>query len=270
MRDQHTQPWKKIAESWLKFGDGPRPSKQNIADMEQLMLEATKGQETVRALVMGSTPEIRDMLARHNTVEVTLIDVNVEMTLAMTEVMKEEAKDEVWMIADWRTGPLRENYYDVAFGDFIKGNLPFDQQPALYGHIASLLKDKGVYIERVFSYEDEIVIPVDDIVKEFSGKEPSYTTAQELWGRLCFMTGGEDRNHSGRAVRLLAEYTNLPNIPAYIDIINEMIQPGKVWTYELPWEQDKVPITTYFDIEKEVPDDTFFKDMTKVYMFCKK
>ncbi len=268
----HTEPWRKIAETWHKLGPGPRPSKGNIRTFEALLKKYTKGKKHPRVLVMGSTPEIRDMLAKHRNVQVTLVDVNIEMTLAMTELMKQSSDREVWTRASWLTAPLPPASFDVVFGDYIKGNLKFKDQFILYKNIASWLKPKGVFVERVFSYfpETSTVADVEPIIKKYSKIKPTWQKVTDLWMQIMFLTQPYSKHPATKtAFDILDKYQHVPHMKTYRKMIFSILPPGKVWDYNKKWKDDQKSITTSLKIIDELPDDTFNKTRTRIIV-CKR
>ena len=88
IQKQFVKPWKKISENWELLSPPARPSKKNILDYEELLLPAIQGVRNPKILVLGATPEIRDFLSKLKNVEVTICDINIEMILAMTKLLK--------------------------------------------------------------------------------------------------------------------------------------------------------------------------------------
>jgi len=269
MKDTFTTPWKRIAQTWKAFGPGARPSKGNIKTFEKWILKYTRGKKSPRVLVMGATPEIRDMLARHRHVQVTILDVNLEMMRAMTELMRESSEREVWVRADWLTAPLEHGYFDVVIGDYIKGNLPYAKQPALYHNIAHWLKPNGVYMERIYSWFPELRIhDIGPVIARFSKRKPALRQATNLWHYVMFLTqpGNKDPK-TNTAFAVLDRYASVPNMKTYRNMLYDLMPPGKSWAYHKPWKEDQKPVTASFKILEEAPDDTLLKDRTRLFVF---
>jgi len=260
MKENFSQPWKKIAETWKRFGPGARPSRQNIKDMEKFLLPYIKNKKVAHVLVMGATPEIRDMLASYKNIEVTLLDMNLEMMLAMTDLMKRKNKQENWMVGNWLTAPLQHNYFDAVLADFTKGNLPYDRQPLLYQHIAEMLKPGGALIERLYSrFKDTPVYDVEKLLKKYSRIKPTHRSAGELWNYLVFMIHRDPVSPSDRPYQILEKYKDWPHMKEYKKLMYDLVPPGKMWHYGRGWEYEKRPVLKYFTIKDKRPDNTVYK-----------
>lgn len=260
-----TEPWKKIAQTWKNFSDNSRPSKQNIKDFERFILPVLQ-KDHPKVLVMGSTPELRDMLARHSNVAVTTLDANQEMTKAMTELMTEKTDREEWVKGDWLDMPFEDNTFDAVVADYIKGNIPFKKQSLLYKQIARVLKPDGIFVERMFSrFPHSKTLNVEDVIEKYSKLDPTYRTAEELWGYLMYMTHDDIICPSDRPFEILKKYEDVPNMKEYTTLIHNLVGPGKVWEYGRPWEEDKKPVTEHFEIVDKAEDDTLFKDWTYIF-----
>lgn len=148
-QEKFTQPWKEFAMRWQKYYTPPgRPSKQAIKVYKRFVIKAIKGVRNPKGLVFGSTPELRDLLAELG-LEVTIIDINLEMILAMSELTKRKNLDEIIVKADWLSNPLDSHYYDVVLGDLVLSNIPPKKQPNFLKEIKRLLKQNGHWITKL-------------------------------------------------------------------------------------------------------------------------
>lgn len=82
--EQTSHPWSRIAQDWERYFTVPsRPSAEEVAQYRRWV-----GRSDIprRALVLGATPELRDVLFECG-LEVHVIDMSLEMVLAMTELL---------------------------------------------------------------------------------------------------------------------------------------------------------------------------------------
>ncbi len=264
--DTHTQPWKKIANTWKNIGIGSRPSRHIIQAMERFFLRATRGKKTVQALVFGATPEIRSMLAKYPNTTVTVLDVNLEMMRAMAELMTKHPRREIWVRANWLDAPLAEHYYDVTFGDYIKGNVPYKDQPALYRQIHHLLKPGGSHIERLFSFfPDAPRYGLEAIIDRYSKMKPTFQHATDLFGYLVFLTHNDSLCTTDRMFRILHDVRSRPHMKEYDRLIRQIIVPGKTWSHGIPWSRDQRTVIRYFTLSDRADDDTVFHKWSHVF-----
>lgn len=117
---------------WEKYTPPVRPSEQDMLTirerLERVLAETGATEERkAQVLVLGSTPETRNMLAGLPNVRVTLMDYMLQMTVAMTEMVTADPFDEVWIKGDWLNAPLPEHYFDAVISDLVLSNLPLGQ-----------------------------------------------------------------------------------------------------------------------------------------------
>ena len=100
--------WPQISWPW-------RPSPQDLQFWSKYLRKIkTKNR---RGIILGSTPEIRDLLAR-NKIETILLDRNPEMPKAMGIFMKTKGYKTKYVYGDWQRVDeyFPENYFDVVLG----------------------------------------------------------------------------------------------------------------------------------------------------------
>lgn len=154
--------WRDIVPRWQRYGPPARPSAQDIARLRERMRRLLPPEggpaPAAQVLVLGSTPEIRDMLARLEGVFVTLIDRVLPMMQAMTEMMTVDPPEEVWIRGDWLTAPLPAGYFDVVLSDLVLGNLAPDDQRRLIARVRDVLKPSGRWLCRADCVDEHSVI----------------------------------------------------------------------------------------------------------------
>ena len=189
--------WKQIADMWNNYFAPPsRISNEEIKNYRNWLEKANENKESKKALVLGATPEIRDILKECNY-EVTIIDINTEMILAMTSLLKTKNPDEIFVKANWLDNPLADNYFDVVVGDAILPNIPLKDRTRLLLKINRLLKSDGIFITRAFYIPDKKPFrSVEEILEHFSKKEPNIQSALEMVLELHILTYDSD-DHLG-------------------------------------------------------------------------
>ena len=106
----------------------------------------------VKVLLLGSTPEIRDMVLGYgDKVELVVCDANIEMILAMSSLMKskEMSSKELWLKCSWLDIPIEKEYFDIIFGDAVMHNLPLELHLKFLEKQGSLLKKGGFFVQRM-------------------------------------------------------------------------------------------------------------------------
>ena len=149
--NKFSEPWIEFANRWKKYYQCPgKPTPGAVKTYKKFILATIKGlRKKPKGLVLGATPELRDLLNRLNF-EVTIIDISMEMILAMTELMKTKNAEEIIVKGDWLTNPLAANYYDIVIGDLVLNNVPKEKQSQFIKKIYKLLKPHGSFISKIF------------------------------------------------------------------------------------------------------------------------
>ena len=143
--------WRKLAKTWQCFTSPIRPTAVEINIMERFCRNCLK-QPRVRVLLLGATPEIRDMLSRYRNASVTLLDKNQEMIIAMTKLMKSEGRSETHLFADWLRAHLRTNYYNIIIGDSIFASIQPQFRAQFLAKVHRWIKQNGVFVIRAANY----------------------------------------------------------------------------------------------------------------------
>ena len=147
MANRYANPWKGFAERWDEYYTAPgRPTE----DEKRIFLHYIKktGIKRPKALVLGATPELRDVLAKANA-DVTLIDINKKMIDEMTKLRKIRSRERK-VVGDWLDMPFEDRKFDIVMGDLVQGNIPRSKKDAFMKEIARVLKKEGYLISRIW------------------------------------------------------------------------------------------------------------------------
>jgi len=126
--------WRKVEAPW-------RPSRGEIKFWEGKVKEAAK-RKGAKALVLGATPEIRDMLVKYK-LDVTLIDLDPQVKRAADRLIKRRNKKEKLVKADWLKMPLPSDYFDIVIGDGNFENISLGKHNLFYRNIWRVVKPDG-------------------------------------------------------------------------------------------------------------------------------
>lgn len=169
----NVNPWEYMCKRWNMFAPPGRPSYEDIRIMKEMLNNAIDMSESnISVLLLGATPEIRDMLAENKRITTTLVDITMDMIISMQHLMKNEVDNEIWVKSNWIDVPLEHSYYDVVISDLVICNVPFELHDSFYGKIVSLLKPQGHWINRAYSIDENTVIrSLENLLQEYSKKE---------------------------------------------------------------------------------------------------
>lgn len=146
--------WTENARKWPFIGPPWRPSPGDIAVYRRLIGARLPG----RSLLLGATPELRDLLAEHaGTMPKPLI---VDMSRVMLEAMSEltrraRPENEAWLVCDWCEANLPERAFDVILADMIWWTVSVPAQAVLRDSIFRRLAPGGSSC-RAFAFSTRI------------------------------------------------------------------------------------------------------------------
>lgn len=277
-KDFFASPWKKVADNWAKYYTPPgRPSPEDCKRYADYIRRATNG-KPARALVLGATPEIRNALHKF-PIEVTVLDINLEMILAMNRSVKDGDQDIV-VRNDWTGDLLADNYYDIVLGDLTWGNVPRELWGKYNKNLSRMLKKDGFLIHRVTMIPDGWKIqPIGETLKYF-GKLP-YTSQRHM--ELFFHLLTDSFNPTAKTISwddvkndLLPFWRNGKmvkgkNIPGVALLLKRLFafwgDVSKFWQTDYP-QILRNEIEPYFSIVEESISKDYLYGETSPFWFC--
>ena len=122
----------------------------------------------LRAAVLGSTPEFRDLLAQCGAMETIVFDRDLpfhrrttEMTLPLTRTT------ERLVLGDWlETLPDHEAAFDFLLSDLTAGNVPYSSRAQFYASIRRALRPGGIFVDRLLLHDFEL-LPLDRLDRKY-------------------------------------------------------------------------------------------------------
>lgn len=176
--ETHTQ--KGIEKSWGAKKNVERRAKRGKASsgpdektlaVERRFIEIASGnKKKIRTLILGATPEIRD-LALSMGHETVAVDISPRLTLALTNVMKhKDDSNNIFMVGDWLKLHkfLEKDSFDIVLGDLSVNNLPYNLWDDFFKSLSYVMKKDGCFIPRhpVFNYPTK-ARTCDEVIQEF-------------------------------------------------------------------------------------------------------
>lgn len=140
--------WNINGKKWEKIGPPWRPSKGDLKNYHHLSRSKFRG----TILILGSTPEIRDLIARNHKTgkNPVLVDMNLSMLEKMSHFLVDaKPENETWIVADWCDAPFSHGYFDLILADMTWWVISVKKQKVLAKKIATWLKPDGKFISRV-------------------------------------------------------------------------------------------------------------------------
>lgn len=147
------QAWKNLSQkdSWEKFTSPSRPSRDDIRNYNRMIQISLKNKMNPEILVLGSTPEIRDMLVKFSLLQkakITCLDMSEDMYRAMSGLLKNDnMSNETFVLGNWINTKL-DKKFDIILGDYVVDNIDHASREEFLKNISGLLKKDGAFIIR--------------------------------------------------------------------------------------------------------------------------
>ncbi len=271
-------PWQQVAYMWKTYFTSPsRISKQEVEKYREWLQRINPDGQPLKGLVLGATPELRDALFDFGY-SVYSIDINMDMFLAMDELLKSRNPSEILLNANWLDNQLPAASFDVVVGDAVLPNVPWNERLHLLSEVKRVLKPGGIFLTRAFCVpEKKRFADIDAVLRHFSNKKPNMQAALELVLELQILTY-DPLDHLGsfaKARKALEDYHAKHGMKMSTDSLQRI--HDIVWTF---WcekfvnkvfvyayrEEEESDYRKYFDIAEtfEAPDHDYSK-ITPMY-----
>ena len=153
---QNIPNWSRVLLYWDRYTSPFRLSPKDVENYS-LILKRLKKKKSI--LLLGSTPEIREILAKQDSF-IMIADSSFRMISGMLVFgpLINESK-ETWVRASWMDLDkfLKNNYFDVIVGDLFLRNIDLELQNKCLRKISKLLKKDGYLITRVHSLNEKLI-----------------------------------------------------------------------------------------------------------------
>src|SRR3989338_8562914 len=175
--------WERLTSSWDQVPSPIRPSKGDC-EIYQDYLGRKKGIE--RVLILGSTPEVRDLVAKLPKTKIYVADFSHQMLSGMLKFTRHaDPTKEIWIKDDWLSLFLPERSFDVIIGDLVLQQISPENERAFLKKVNSLLKKDGIFISRFHFISERFQSKtIEEIVKKVEAKQRSSNekvTLIRLW-----------------------------------------------------------------------------------------
>jgi len=271
---KYSESWKRFADNWQRMTRPGRPSGREIEIYEDFGRPILK-QKSAKILILGATPELRDMLAKYKNEQVVLVDINMEMIVAMTSLMKKKqaAEKEIWIKSDWIGAPLPENYFDAIFADCVIHNVAQKSRSKFLNNIKNWLKPGGHFITRC-----ETITPkhkrlsLSEFCKIFETKPLNLKTINLFWEAGLYSLGIDENGHLKPSIFYRRIRKHLKRHPI-IEISRILAKGGALYPLDAAWRLSSAReliklILRHFKIEKSTYDSKInfiYPDYAPIY-----
>lgn len=139
-------PWnKQFALDWGKYPSPVRPGLE-MSVYKKTIENIIKNNPKAKILILGSTPEFRDLLLKFN-ISPICCDMNPEVHKALKRLMKDKGKEKL-IKSDWLK--LKTNKeYDLIIGHNVINMIPNKKVDLFIKNVSSCLKKGGYFLDRL-------------------------------------------------------------------------------------------------------------------------
>jgi hypothetical protein len=141
--------WEADAERWPSVGSPWRPSAGDVSVYRRLAAERLRG----RALVLGATPELRDLVAEAGGRTVVVEMSGAMHACASRMLRRADPSRETWIQGDWCEALEGTGEFDLVLGDMVWWGASVRAQRVLRDALHRALKPDGLLVSR-FRFTD--------------------------------------------------------------------------------------------------------------------
>ncbi len=161
--------WLKNAEVWKTYEPPIKPSAAELL-IYDLVASSKAGEPfSSRALVLGVSAELRDLLAEHQF-KTTVVANDVNTIIAMKQLLTYtgEKKEKV-VVTDWQQMDFGEKKFDLVVSDWGLNSLSsWREYTVVFDRVDKLLAPEGMFVIRLNVFNpDEKIKKVKEIMKEY-------------------------------------------------------------------------------------------------------
>jgi len=144
----HNAYWERQARLWDDCAPPMRPS---LAEIEIYRIFFKQQTKKANILILGSTPELRDLVSEETDADIYVADFCYDMPAMMLKFTKNvDPRREKWIKNNWLDLPFPANFFDVILGDVVLHQVSPRFESAFLTKVRSLLRRDGFFITRFF------------------------------------------------------------------------------------------------------------------------
>lgn len=179
-----------MASIWKKYVRPPaRPCPGQIEIWKKIIKEKVKGIENPKVLILGSTPELRDICAKYK-LETIVCDISSNMIKAMDKLVKYKNPKEKKVICNWLNTDFKKESFDLILGDAsLNQLLGKNNLKKLLAKLKDLLKPNGhILLREVVRLSLKPLIKGKEWIKWFEKYRKKKISKIELYMYLKYLS----------------------------------------------------------------------------------
>ena len=220
--------------SWDLVLPPSRPSQQHLAWFRR-QLGHLRPHDPVA--ILGSTPELRDLLALHGFCNVWVLERNALFFEQMNRLRVTPSK-ETFVHGDWmQTLPDCAGRFSAVFSDLTSGNVPYSQQKDFYSLITQSLRPGGIFCDKLLTHP----IPhesLDALLAKYEAEPLNWDTVNRFNCEVFFCSDLLSRFGTVDTDKFYVHLRQRdlgPTVRAILERLPLITPPGMTWSYGPPW-----------------------------------
>ena len=191
--------------------------------------------------ILGSTPELRDLVGKLGFRRVDVLDRDKGMFLQMTKLRTGTSK-ESFVKGDWQeTLGIRKGYYGAVLSDLTGGNIAYDEREEFYKSIACALEENGVFLDKCLTHprphED-----LEELLEEYEWWPINWQTVNWFNCQVFFcstLLERSERVDTSDFYGTLLERPHRDNLSRILQMMPQVTPKDMVWHYGRRWNEIK-------------------------------
>ncbi len=173
--------WQIPRDCWNDYVSPWRPSKNDLENYSRALSALDK---SYRILILGATPELRDLAASFGFKPV-VVDFSLPMMIEMLRYAKNvKVDDEIWVKSDWLSMPIEANF-DAVLGDLVLRMVEADRQEEFLSRIKKILSPQGIFVTRMHFVDESLFgLTGDEILGTSEAISNEHLSAYTIIGRI--------------------------------------------------------------------------------------
>jgi len=267
--------WQKWSSYWKLLKAGSRPSQEDVKTIFKQISEHIKGIKNPKIIILGSTPEFREMCTIFSVVygaEIVCVELVEYMYKAMTELVLQKNEKESVIFCNWLEIKLPSKFADIIVGDLTEGNITAELLPKYYLEMNRILKSNGKYIHRTTAYPSKEnanpAITFEDVLKKIEsykeqvlkGELSVHEAANNFGAELAWDSWYKIDN--GRELSISVYGSDITKI----DKLNDKLLILIMKAFHMIWDNAIAKTWDYYDFEKTNKNyQKFFREVKCYY-----
>jgi hypothetical protein len=221
--------WDKVGKKWRYLKPPFRPSPAELTIYEKRITEVAKNEKNPKAVVLGATPELRDLLTKYNYSKVVLVDIDPNVVKEMSKLLQLSKGNEEVYITDWLDMYLPETF-DLVLCDHGLHFIEFNKWETFFRRVKNILNDNGQFVTSIFTSPDKKRVGLKKLLSTYSKGGSQWSDEDRVYYayRLFFYYSKD------RIADLVKIENSLLEMGVSRDIITDILPP-KSWEHSLSY-----------------------------------